>query len=69
MQIKIHLDEQYLEELANFLQADIKYEHSIDFYKNRGSTPAFSNLVEVHIYYPDFVSLVDWKMNKSQSNL
>lgn len=64
MQISIFVKEDQLAELANFLSAEIPYEHAIRF--SLRSEPYFAN---VHLYYNDYAALVDWRMEHKEKSL
>jgi hypothetical protein len=63
MQISIYVGEDSLQELSNFLKADIKYEHTIEFYLNQniGGRP----YVQVMVFYDDFLALEEWAMQST----
>ena len=63
MQITIHIEEQFLSELANFISASIKYEHTINYSKYVSQrNHLVGDYIEVNLFYDDFVSLEEWQM-------
>ena len=59
MQVKIYIQEKYLEELSSFLKAGLNFEHRIDFSTYREDPSD----IEVSVFYDDFVRMKDWKIN------
>lgn len=63
MQIQILVREESLEELAHFLRADIKYQHTISWYPSYTENILSFPVHKVSLFYDDFVMLRDMQMN------
>lgn len=61
MQVKIYIEEKFLEELSSFLLS-VPYEHSITYYTARPSQSDLGPVVEVSLFYNDYVQLKDMKI-------
>jgi len=66
MQITIYTKPESLEELANFLSTDIPYGHNIPVHTERGIV-TFQNLIEVSLFYDDYVRLMDFKLESHRT--
>ena len=61
MQVKIHVREEELDNLAKFLLAPIPYEHTVEYFLHAQETPT----VEILLNMRDYVILRDFDMNKN----
>ena len=66
MQVKIYIEEKFLEELSNFLLS-IPYEHGITYYTARPSQQDQDPVVEVSLYYNDYVQLKNMKIENKDN--
>jgi hypothetical protein len=62
MQIKIYVEESFLDELSNFLRATVPYEHSIIYFIERPTKHTLGIIAEVSLFYDDYVQLKNMKI-------
>jgi hypothetical protein len=63
MQIKIYIEEKFIDELSNFLKSQIPYEHSITYYTFQPARKLTT--LEVNLFYEDYVKLKDMKIENN----
>jgi len=67
MQIKIYVEENFLDELSNFLRATVPYEHSIKYYLDRPAKRVSGPVAEVSLFYDDYVQLKNMKIESKDN--